>query len=809
VVETVKIARFQNRRGLKQDLPKPLRPGEIGFTTDSRQVYIGADTTDATAQTFNKTSVFEQTNGAQATTESFANVQIIKFTVPHKFYNKGDFDGVTDTYSWLPTGAISVIDVNPIFRTGDIVYTNALTGLAFQPQDITVVKNGTSLVSSPSATIPSGQDYFFSAGTDAVTSHSLSLRTSPLGSEEIGISYYGNAAVLEALSNAEIGVTGATGFYSAYSIPSYREISDTNVRVTPDTGVGYIGLQYKHIAVSTDVLNTPTTATASGLGNLLLSRNDDVVDTLAMTANATTITIVGVTAASYNTSGVLSSVLVENAVSGDWVDDKVLTVSSYDSGNATIIADIPSFAASAFSDVLSIVAADANANLDITLPYSSNADVKVGDTVYFVDAGANESNLDTVTGTILDVTTTPPVVTIADPGADLANTVVGNVSFVTHSGGTASNVLIRATRHGADVGDIVTFSNVDITTGNATVLATEGPNTFIVASNITIIADDPALTTTPVIADSNVSATPVITVDLSAAASLSDVTTTINALALWPSLNLVPGTTDTLYLTHTESVEKVAFPFQIHNDVSVTAELLGLTTGTYNRDNATVKSKLEQWLNTTLNDTGVNIFTTISANDEFNSTGYFNTWDLGISSTLGEMSFDSRTESRDFTTILNNIYYESVSPDVKGLMNIKTNIEFLTLEAAAGGTATTSYASPESLTIPATANSTITALGANVALDYDTFVIEYSMRDSLTAANNYSRVGTLMWTGNDDAGDVVISDAYSDISNNVTGNIVMSASMSGSVVSLNANNTIVPSTDITMKYIVRRWNSSS
>lgn len=808
MVETVKIARFQNRRGLKQDLPKPLRPGEIGFATDSRQIYIGADTTDATAQTFNKTAVFEQTILAQATTESLANVQIIKFTVPHKFYNKGDFDGVTDTYSWLPTANVSVVDSNTVFRTGDTVYTNALTGLAFQPSDITVVKNGVPLVESASATILSGKDYFFTAGTNAVTAHALKLRTSPAGSEEIGVVYYGNAMIIEALGNTEIGVTGSTGFYTAYSIPSYRELNNTNVRVTPDTGVGFLGLQFKHIAVATDVLNAPTTATYSGLGNLLLSRNDTVVDTLAMTANATNIVIVGVDANSYNVSGTYATVLVENAVSGDWVDDKVLTVSSYDSGNATIVADIPTFPASAFSDILSVVLADANANIDITLTHYSNSDIKVGDSIYFVDIGADESNLNTKTGTILDVTVTPPIVTIADPGIDIANIVVGNVSFVTHSGGTASNVLIRATRHGADVGDIFTFSNADISTGNVTVLATEGPNTFIVASNITIIADDASLTTTPVIADSNVSATPVITVDLSAAGSLVDATTTVNDLGLWPSLNLVPGSSNTLYLTHSEAVDKVAFSFQVHNDIDATAELLGLTPGLYTRDNSTVKSKLETWLNTVMNDSSINIFTSISANDEFNSTGYFNTWDLGISYTLGEMSFNSRTEARDFTTVLNNIYYESVNPGVKGLMNIKTNIEFLTLEAQERGSSTTSYAVPESVILPASANTVISALGANVALDYDTFVIEYSMRDTLSSANNYSRVGTLMWTGNENAGDVVITDSYSDISNNVTGNVVLSASISGPIVTINANNSIDPSNDISMKYIVRRWHSS-
>ena len=73
------ISRIQQRRGLKQELPQPLRPGEIGFATDSRQVYIGADTSDAVSNTYNKQTVFETTQNAQDLTKSLANSQIIKF----------------------------------------------------------------------------------------------------------------------------------------------------------------------------------------------------------------------------------------------------------------------------------------------------------------------------------------------------------------------------------------------------------------------------------------------------------------------------------------------------------------------------------------------------------------------------------------------------------------------------------------------------------------------------------------------------------------------------------------------------------
>jgi hypothetical protein len=37
------ISRIQNRRGRRENLPQPLRPGEIALTADTRQVWIGGD----------------------------------------------------------------------------------------------------------------------------------------------------------------------------------------------------------------------------------------------------------------------------------------------------------------------------------------------------------------------------------------------------------------------------------------------------------------------------------------------------------------------------------------------------------------------------------------------------------------------------------------------------------------------------------------------------------------------------------------------------------------------------------------------
>ena len=95
------ISRIQNRRGLKQDLPKPLRSGEIGFATDTRQVYIGGDTELLVNSGFNKVAVFEKTPSSINYTRNIANLQMIKFTVPGKFYDKGNatWNGITKVTS--------------------------------------------------------------------------------------------------------------------------------------------------------------------------------------------------------------------------------------------------------------------------------------------------------------------------------------------------------------------------------------------------------------------------------------------------------------------------------------------------------------------------------------------------------------------------------------------------------------------------------------------------------------------------------------------------------------------------------------
>ena len=76
-----KITRMQQRRGLHRDLPLPLKPGEFGLTTDTRELFIGNDTTDALGGIQNKTVQVGNVVDGYAHANSLLSNQIVEFTV--------------------------------------------------------------------------------------------------------------------------------------------------------------------------------------------------------------------------------------------------------------------------------------------------------------------------------------------------------------------------------------------------------------------------------------------------------------------------------------------------------------------------------------------------------------------------------------------------------------------------------------------------------------------------------------------------------------------------------------------------------
>jgi len=116
------VSRIQHRRGLKQDLPQPLRPGEIGLATDSRQLYIGGDPTNPATADYHSVSYYENTLSAKDHVASIANNNIIAFNVPCVRYVEGEFNGTSKVKSWQPTDARSILADSAATAFSDSTY---------------------------------------------------------------------------------------------------------------------------------------------------------------------------------------------------------------------------------------------------------------------------------------------------------------------------------------------------------------------------------------------------------------------------------------------------------------------------------------------------------------------------------------------------------------------------------------------------------------------------------------------------------------------------------------------------------------
>ena len=890
------ISRIQNRRGLKQDLPQPLRPGEIGFATDTRQVFIGADPNDAISGGYNKQSIFETTVGAKDYTQSIANNNIVAFTVPFKKFHKGYFDGITKIVSWLPsanttsTSNLKIFPSNTLVTTtavpnanvtsstitltatpnayitvGDIATLsnnlttvvsinsagnsvtlasnltvttadtltfipnnlfNAETNLAFKAGDLLVNKNGTRLLGDSSNTIPApAYDFSFAATTAANNTHILHFRTAPMSTEEVTICYYSNTAIIQAIEGIttqgyegnislyNVGEKRFNSFYKEHSIPSYRQLSTNLITVSPTTGTGFIGLQNKHISVNADSLeiDSPTSLT---LGNLLVSRSDWNAPT-NVTVNASNIVFTVGTIPTYNVGGPYDHIYIDNTVG--YLNQKVFQVVGVESGNITV--NLP---ANNFQVARTVSANAATGNANITVLLSGNVDgVSQGSNVLIVD-GSNTTGLNGKVFPVSNDPTTAGVIafnTSASPF--LANSSVQFINYGDDATGN-SNVQIFSPLHGfettADDVTIVSSSNVSaISNTTFDIQAISSLNTFFINPTAAVVSAVTGVFS-PDLISGTANLTAIRNIDLSSNTTLAEVQSTINDLADWPYMGFIPDTENKIYITHKPEYTSVGMNFRLHEDpTQPTLSVLKLEEREYTRDE-TVKAKLEKWINRCLESDLVDIFSTAGVGNKYASDAVLvRTIDhylAGINNTYDEITFASREEARDFNKIVNNIFFERPDPDnenVRGLVNLKTNLELQVRSSVALGDRTVSYAELNSASIPA-AGGNITAMTQSVDV-YDTFIIDYSITEAssvIVSGENYQRVGTMYVSGRPDfnsgSGAVIFQDVASEmVDTGLTGNVTFTASFVSPNIIFNVNNGI--GRDLSMKYVVRRWSA--
>ena len=322
--------------------------------------------------------------------------------------------------------------------------------------------------------------------------------------------------------------------------------------------------------------------------------------------------------------------------------------------------------------------------------------------------------------------------------------------------------------------------------------------------------------------------------DLSGKTTLTGAIGEINSKQQWIRMSLKPDVNDEAYIYSNDQSQ-----YRLFDDPQAdtnTWSAMGILPGYYTRASHTVKAKLETWIKRVLADNKVNIITNAYINDVY-GTETFDSYGISLDTTNAEIDFTSSDEAGNFAELVNKLYFKSSSPDKRGLATIKTNIELLTTASQEAGQSVSTFTQPQQLTIGSNSNVLLTALGTDTSV-YDTVFVDYSLTGQTLDPNDsnitlfYNRVGTMSYIGNQNAdrydagsgniqsnGAVTIQDISSEIadtsniSGNVTtvsGNIQFNASMApgSNTVNITANNSIQPATsNVVMKYIVRRWKS--
>lgn len=762
------IARQQQRRGLKQDLPQPLRPGEFGWAVDSQQLYIGADPTNPAAADYNNASAFETTVNAREHTISIANNQILAFTVPFVKYTQTEYNGITTVKSWNPTYArstisstlrpeckhsssdlavfspqvtqttdtdisipnvsSSVIYVNGVptqddfanIRVGDIATVetttgsleasvtsiqrdsgtgdyivgldqavttalnanvsfrynamkNMFTGQQFTSTDVTVKKSGVKLTGEANSSItgvPSAAfEYTFNTSNsfkDGV--HQLVLGTAPTARDTITLNYYDSADVQTAIAgNSVTGNVSAyvnvPSFYTEFNIPDYRQLKNEFIQVSDTTGLGFIGLENKHVQSVADSTANLDSIVNLTLGNLLISRNDNIFATsncdIEVTPNQYTVEVAATVATQFSPVTEQSGAyrynrvkLVSTSNLSRYFHNRHFDVLSVTSGSLTFELPTKNFdlTRSCNVDLGSIARYPGNGYTGVgsdtvaTIKGDSTG-IRVDDWVRVVDsAGTNELH-DTVFKAI--AVRDGQVDIRVDASYILTGNAVPTFStnhtnlLVTNHGSTEATVNTTVQAYSVDneltseVGNInISSVSVPYASGVQSVdSANITSNTFFLDNYSVGTASALSTATGTYFANvdpsyDNISVVPVLAINLSANTSLAEAVTTVNQPLvptklgldpeqIFPQIDYAPNYTglNRIYLTQDpgySSVDQGGLEFSLFEDRNTaTLSVFKIPAGEYNRDSNTVRAKLEKWMNQLMQSRDVNLFSSI------------------------------------------------------------------------------------------------------------------------------------------------------------------------------------------------------
>ncbi len=160
----VQISKIQNRRGLQQDLPQ-LDSGEIGWSIDSRRIYIGNGTLSEGAPIEGRTEILTEFSIVNFTDTLTSNVAILQSNV---VVLQGNITTLTNEIAILQAGTLNSNSVSLLSSsTGTIAGINGTNALI----NYTLVqgsnqRSGSIQMSRFGSTVSYEEDYTQTGSTD-------------------------------------------------------------------------------------------------------------------------------------------------------------------------------------------------------------------------------------------------------------------------------------------------------------------------------------------------------------------------------------------------------------------------------------------------------------------------------------------------------------------------------------------------------------------------------------------------------------------------------------------------------------------
>ena len=269
------ISRMQQRRGNRVDLPQPLRPGEIGLASDSKEVFIGLDPAiGVTKQNANGVNI-NNIVGGYSYANGYLNNNILRIILPSK-----RLTGLSSNSSvYTPASSSNQTHTKTVFGTnvGATSIVNVFDNAFFASADLTVTKNGQLLSTNATRTTANllSNEYIIDSQSNSKTAnHTITFGTLPSGSDDFTVSYYDNAdiiaAIVDSSSDNTIGSTNVQGFYQQFftgtNIPDSRKLNNAYILADHVTGTAFIGLESKHLEVVaySGTVTSPSSLTLTG-----------------------------------------------------------------------------------------------------------------------------------------------------------------------------------------------------------------------------------------------------------------------------------------------------------------------------------------------------------------------------------------------------------------------------------------------------------------------------------------------------------------------------------------------------------------